>query len=247
METDFTGSYSLKSVLAVQKYSEFPKGWKLMRVYQALCNHSYVTFDIVQTCGNIENRFTLSGTLCSKHKYSLAGTARKNEPKGFLFAPSEFGTGNTTGRLALTDEGRSLEVKVSIGRESETLNDLLICRFSVVSRPPRRDARLVGQWQHSEYYSSGSIHRFWLFTEDGRVLDSSRAFASLTHTRNGVWQGLTTLESSLPAKDRGIWEAEGRILTIKWDDGGVSSYKYTVDHSGLIVRWSGRQNFWMRI
>jgi hypothetical protein len=174
-----------------------------------------------------------------------------DEPKGALFLSSEFGSDDITGRLALIDKGSSLEAKVCLERKLGELIDVLICRFSVVSRPARRDARLVGHWQSSQPYRSGqfsmSFHRFWLIGDNGRILDSSQSFASLAHTQGGSWQGLTTLESSLPAKDRGTWDADGQTLTINWDDGRVSSYRYVVDPTGMIVRWSGGQEFWTRI
>ena len=252
MQTDFTGSYLLQSVVAAPNPPQIPAGWKFMAVYRALRDHSNATLELVQSCGRLENRFDLSGALTvNRAKCSLKGTARMNEPKGALFVPSEFGSDKITGRLALTDEGSSLEVKVCLERGMGELIDVLICHFGVVSRPARRDARLLGHWQSSEPYSSGafsiSIHRFWLFGENGRVLDSSQTFASSAHTQDGTWQGLTTLESSLPAKDRGTWDADGQTLTINWDDGRLSSYRYTIDPSGMIVRWSGGQKFWMRI
>ena len=223
-----------------------------MEIYRALRDHSSATLELVQSRGQMENRFALSGVLTvNRAKCSLKGTARMDEPKGALFRPSEFGSDNITGRLALTDKGSSLDVKVCLERGMGELIDVLMCCFSVVSRPARRDARLVGHWQSSQPYRSGqfsmSIHRFWLIGDNGRILDSSRSFASLAHTQGGSWQGLTTLESSLPAKDRGTWDADGETLTINWDDGRMSSYRYVVDSTGMIVRWSGGQEFWSRI
>ena len=223
-----------------------------MQVYRALRDHSNATLELVQSRGQMESRFALSGALTvNRAKCSLTGTARMDEPKGALFLPSEFDSDNITGRLALTDKVSSLEVKVCLDRGMGELMDVLICRFSVVSRPARRDARLVGHWQSSQPYRSGefsmSTHRLWLIGENGRILDSSQAFASLAHTQDGSWQGLTTVESNLPAKDRGTGDADGQTLTINWDDGRVSRYRYVVDPTGMIVRWSGGQEFWKRI
>ena len=222
-----------------------------MEVYRALRDHPNATLELVQSRGQMENRFALSGTLTvNRAKCSFNGTARMDEPKGALFLPSEFGSDKITGRLALTDKGSSLEVKVCLDRGMGELLDVLMCNFSVVSRPAKRDARLVGHWQSSQPYRSGQFyagnHRFWLISENGRILDSSRSFASLAHTQDGGWQGLTTAESNLPAKDRGTWDADGQILTINWDDDRVSSYSYIVDPTGMIVRWSGGQEFWKR-
>jgi hypothetical protein len=158
-----------------------------------------------------------------------------------------------TGRLRLADEGAALEVRVCLEQEQALAVDLLICRFAALSRPVRRDSRLVGQWHWSEFYSSGggfsaSVHRFWLFGANGRVLESTKSFASSElRDQDGSWQGITNIESNVPASDRGTWQADGQELIIRWDDGKHSDLRYEMDREGMLLRWSGGQQYWERM
>jgi hypothetical protein len=252
MFADLTGTYSLQSARTVSAPSGQAAEWKLKPLYDKLRGRPNATLDLRQ--GSVipgKERYALSGTLTAgKTKFVLEGTARINEARGALFDRSEL-SGTTTGRLVLKDEGTTLEVKVCQEQQS-TLTELLVCRFAVVSRPARRDSKLVGQWQWSEFYSSGgfssSVHRFWVFAPTGRVLESRQSFASSQlKESDGSWAGLTSIESRIPVPDRGTWEADGHTLKIEWDDGKASEFRYEVDRDGMLLRWSGGQRYWKRL
>jgi hypothetical protein len=254
MIVDLTGNYSLDSIKNVSKPPAIPPDWKWKAVYNKLRGRAPAVLYLEQGSEIPgRERYALLGTLkAGKSEFVFKGTARMNQPIGALFDAAEYGT-ETTGRLQLKDEGVSMEVKVCINIPDivGTLEDLLICKFLVVSRPAKRDGRLVGQWHWSEFYSSGdfstSVHRFMVFGPGGRVIDSVQSFASLQlRGPDGSWSGLNNIASRVPASDRGTWSADGRTLRIVWDDGRVSEFRYEMDRDGMLWRWSGGQKYWAK-
>lgn len=221
-------------------------------VYNKLRGRPEAILELVQGARLPQNeRYALSGRLkIGKTEFLFKGTVRLEEPKGALFDPSEFGH-EITGRLALQEETGGLELKVLL-EQGHPLPELLVCRFLVISRPPRRDGRLVGQWHWFDFYPSGnfsaSVHRYWAFGANGRVLDSQQSFASSQlRGQDGSWAGLSSVESHFSAGDRGTWQADGETLTIQWDDGKSSEFNYELDRKGMLLRWSKGQRYWERM
>ncbi|HYW51604.1 MAG TPA: hypothetical protein VE861_13410, partial [Gemmatimonadaceae bacterium] len=115
----------------------------------------------------------------------------------------------------------------------------LLARAQAQAAPasaPPRDARLVGQWRHTNSMSGGG---FSLVTDTHLALDAQGRFARWTHSASGM--GENTSEPF-----RGTWSTSGNELLLLYDDGDEGRSRYEVhDRELLMADWSS-QKFWER-
>lgn len=115
-----------------------------------------------------------------------------------------------------------------------------------------QDSRVVGNWRHSTYMSSGystmTIHRYRTYGRDGRFADSSRASASSEHfASDGTWTGSTSALSELSPKQRGRWATAASKQWLRWDDGSIQIYSYEAySDSMLLIPGRGENQLWKR-
>ena len=125
--------------------------------------------------------------------------------------------------------------------------------------PPARqdlDARLIGRWSWTKYYSSGTfsstVNRVMVLGGDGRFAEDGSASANLRDVDStGRWNGTTSAYSGGNPGERGRWKAQNSILRLDYDDNMYAEYRYEASGQPgdrrLLTRHpaSGKEQFWV--
>ena len=101
------------------------------------------------------------------------------------------------------------------------------------------DQRLVGAFKGESIASGDGVYvntqLVWIFEPNGRAYYGSQAhFAASERDYNGDLDWSATGRSD-ESGDYGRWSTNGNILTIQWDDGDTSRFKYSFYTNGELV------------
>lgn len=149
--------------------------------------------------------------------------------------------GRAIGALTVTDETR-------FAKRDAAMQQLY---GSIAFAKAKVDQNLIGSWQYSKTYISGSFSsvtiRNMVLKADGTCLEGGKMMMGMEHTDNaGNYTGSTSGDSGQGVEHRGRWHTQGKNIVLQWQGGGSETWSYYIEGNSMLWSQGKTKKLWKR-